>query len=681
MTFGISAIAPTPPVTSEGFPRYIQFQNNGTDLGEPDVTTLNFSTDLTATRGAGESANTVTVVLSSFAQRKLRETKNIRDFGAAADNVTDDTAAIAAAALSGYRVRFEDEQLCRITSTITDWADNTLFEASGSENAGGVRLDTNTATANVFTITSKSDVHIQGLQIDAGRSGSHTAGSSVQMSGCSDSTVEFCYFKLPCSNTVLIRDACDNVKVLRNTFDLQGGGTAHIYFLTSDTNCEASYNYFRDSVGGCIWLSGGVLHTKIRGNRCDNSEFELIGIRYDCHFGEVTGNTAYSTGDNGISVTGTGFTVADNVCHGNDHAGIGVYGSRNTVHDNICFDNGKGAGSQHPGILLAANFGGLAADNVVTGNQIYRRDGAANEQYYGIRFSNTSYTAWSTGATITVGLFRTNGNRLYVSTTAGTTGVTDPTHTSGTASDGGVTWEYVGTFTNQNARPAGNRIGKNKIRNHSGGNIVRFGSAVNHFDDEAQYVQTYDVSAWVTATAYETGDVVTNTVSNIPRRYRAMSAGTSGVTAPTHVSGDASDGGVTWYYIGEGELNDIVECAENSMRITVPLRIECMDSTSDALAPMVYAGTVTPEGAVKAANGSVYLRSNSTYGIAVYVKTGTTGTNTGWQPLSMRLSGATGSRPGSLGASQAGLGYFDTSLGKPVWWTGAAWVDATGAAA
>ncbi len=39
------------------------------------------------------------------------------------------------------------------------------------------------------------------------------------------------------------------------------------------------------------------------------------------------------------------------------------------------------------------------------------------------------------------------------------------------------------------------------------------------------------------------------------------------------------------------------------------------------------------------------------------------------------LNGATGSRPPSPVTGQF---YFDTSLGKPIWWSGANWVLATG---
>ena len=42
------------------------------------------------------------------------------------------------------------------------------------------------------------------------------------------------------------------------------------------------------------------------------------------------------------------------------------------------------------------------------------------------------------------------------------------------------------------------------------------------------------------------------------------------------------------------------------------------------------------------------------------------------------LNGATANRPVS---SVTGQFYFDTTLGKPVWWDGSKFVDATGAAA
>ena len=41
-----------------------------------------------------------------------------------------------------------------------------------------------------------------------------------------------------------------------------------------------------------------------------------------------------------------------------------------------------------------------------------------------------------------------------------------------------------------------------------------------------------------------------------------------------------------------------------------------------------------------------------------------------------QLTGASDSRPTGIAE---GFQYIDTTLNKPIWWTGSAWVDATGA--
>lgn len=63
-TFGLTPVGVFPPPTADDFPQYIQFQNQGSDLGGPDATTVNFSTNLTATRGTGENEGVVTVTAS-----------------------------------------------------------------------------------------------------------------------------------------------------------------------------------------------------------------------------------------------------------------------------------------------------------------------------------------------------------------------------------------------------------------------------------------------------------------------------------------------------------------------------------------------------------------------------------------------------------------------------------------
>ncbi|MFC3834803.1 MULTISPECIES: right-handed parallel beta-helix repeat-containing protein [Deinococcus] len=54
-------------------------------------------------------------------------------------------------------------------------------------------------------------------------------------------------------------------------------------------------------------------------------------------------------------------------------------------------------------------------------------------------------TAWAASTAFTAGTIMTVSTRAYRATMGGTTGTVAPTHTTGSATDGGVTWEYVGS--------------------------------------------------------------------------------------------------------------------------------------------------------------------------------------------------------------------------------------------
>lgn len=61
MAFSITPVSgDVPAPESQAFPNFIQFQANGTDLGEPDADTLNILGGR-ATRGVGENANVITL--------------------------------------------------------------------------------------------------------------------------------------------------------------------------------------------------------------------------------------------------------------------------------------------------------------------------------------------------------------------------------------------------------------------------------------------------------------------------------------------------------------------------------------------------------------------------------------------------------------------------------------------
>jgi hypothetical protein len=81
----------------------------------------------------------------------------------------------------------------------------------------------------------------------------------------------------------------------------------------------------------------------------------------------------------------------------------------------------------------------------------------ASGQTEGWRVTTGGYgaaTAWANGQTI-AGTYqvRKNGGNVYLAASTGTTGATPPTHTSGTVSDGGVNWTYLGPLAALTAKP------------------------------------------------------------------------------------------------------------------------------------------------------------------------------------------------------------------------------------
>lgn len=92
----------------------------------------------------------------------------------------------------------------------------------------------------------------------------------------------------------------------------------------------------------------------------------------------------------------------------------------------------------------------------------------------------------------------------------------------------------------------------------------------------------------------------------------------------------------------------------------------------------LFRGNGSPEGVMSAGVGSFYSRIDGSTGATFYVKETGAG-NTGWVAFVPVLSGTTAARP--VANLVVGMSYFDTTLGKPVWYKGPGWVDATGTAA
>ena len=111
-----------------------------------------------------------------------------------------------------------------------------------------------------------------------------------------------------------------------------------------------------------------------------------------------------------------------------------------------CIRNGRGTYTAGGGVLLQGNSHTIAnlklfeswGDGLVMSSHSSR----AKVFVELVGRGNTVIPAWVTGTAYAAGDMVRSSNTVYVATTTGTSGGTAPTHTSGTASDGGVTWGY-----------------------------------------------------------------------------------------------------------------------------------------------------------------------------------------------------------------------------------------------
>ena len=135
-----------------------------------------------------------------------------------------------------------------------------------------------------------------------------------------------------------------------------------------------------------------------------------------------------------------------------------------TVAKNVFPDVTQGLIKRPGGKLIGGDLGALLGTEQIPNTKWFHYYRDENEQYIGqIQLSdgeikmwkcdtgaacNVSYipTAWTTSTDYVIGSIISANSKIYKATTEGTsTGSTDPSHGSGTATVGGNTWEYVTT--------------------------------------------------------------------------------------------------------------------------------------------------------------------------------------------------------------------------------------------
>ena len=132
----------------------------------------------------------------------------------------------------------------------------------------------------------------------------------------------------------------------------------------------------------------------------------------------------------------------------------------------------------------------------------------------GISFvGERAYEEWEQAKAYTAGTVVYSDGKLYTATTTATSGTNEPTHETGNASDGGVSWDYTQGSTNP-----------------------------IEIDLNNTPYPTPKQPLWESLIVYDIGDQV-YFGRNL---YTCSVAGRTSKTAPTHTTGTATDGTVTW---------------------------------------------------------------------------------------------------------------------------------------
>ncbi len=295
-------------------------------------------------------------------------------------------------------------------------------------------------TGRLFLISGVSNVRIIGLIIN-GNKGSVTAGPPIDFQGASDCVVEDVDC-INCSNEIRIFAGSTNVRVKGGLTSNSGLHGVQIDGAATTRNVVTGRT-FDSGVGFGVILTGGANKNEVTFNKTYSNGIELIGVTYQCWGNRIIGNHAEGAGDNGISITGYDNLVVGNTCRNNAHNGICLYGSNNVCSGNSCKNNGQRYltdSSSWAGIMINPGFGGAGYHNTVTGN-VCSDDQSSPTQAWGTLCTSASYTLWAAGAASAP--YTYYGTKVYAAASSGTNGATPPTHTSGTVSDGGVSWTYL----------------------------------------------------------------------------------------------------------------------------------------------------------------------------------------------------------------------------------------------
>jgi parallel beta-helix repeat protein len=411
----------------------------------------------------------------------------ITDFGAVGDGVADDTTALRNAVASGQPIE-APEAVYKISGAIS--------MPAGADLAGRGRptFKFTGAFSGAGFAAAGDGVLIRDIILDADKGSKGFHNSWAIELGHSGALIDNVSIRESKTRGVYITGYKN--RVVGGSVTTTTGPAIQIWGGWGNTLSDIDLS---GNNGFGVHLDAGAHDNKLDGLQCYGNRLELVGLTFSCYRNRISSCHAEGTEDNGFSLTGYENVLMGCVALRCKHSGIYLYGSRNTISNNLSRDNGQRFlldGSRWAGMMVVPGWGGLASDNTVVGNNFIDTQATAT-QAYGIRVGTHAYYVWGPNLVKAVNSYVVYGNNVYKSlTAAGTTGTTPPTHTSGAASDGGVTWTWI-TGTTTNLHAAGNILQ---------GNVVKGNWAANTsvFSPNIQRVEAFDPVAgrplWVRST-------------------------------------------------------------------------------------------------------------------------------------------------------------------------------------
>lgn len=266
------------------------------------------------------------------------------------------------------------------------------------------------------------------------------------------------------------------------------------------------------------------------------------------------------------------FVIANNIIGSNTSTGLLLSNAEaGEISGNFMGANGSGDGNNR----YNATVSGALTDVTVSSNRI--RKG----------FYNTSGSSWAPSTAYASGAYVNAGDKVFQCTLAGTsglfaTGSSAPTHTSGSEMNGSISLTYTAT-----------------------------------------------ASSWAENTAY----ALNSYVLAGGRLYKCTVAGTSGSTAPSHTSGTATGGTVTWAFVTKSDWVASTSYAVGTVVVSglyiYTANVGYLAAMTDGTVAWAYietwssAGVVLPAGSVNClAQGNDCFMGGTTIGLSIYTASG-----------------------------------------------------------